>query len=47
MHQVIRTPELQHYLSKLSGFAYTIIYRPGKDNAAAFLLRDIQKTIRN
>lgn len=35
MIQVIQTPEQQHYLSKVLGFVYTIVYRPSKDNRVA------------
>ncbi|KAF7823606.1 Transposon Tf2-11 polyprotein [Senna tora] len=35
MRQVIQTPEQQFYLSKLLGFQYEIVYRPGKTNAIA------------
>ena len=35
MDQVIQTPEQHHYLSKLLGFNYTIVYKPGRDNVVA------------
>ncbi|GFS36789.1 hypothetical protein Acr_00g0048060 [Actinidia rufa] len=35
MNQVIQTPEQHHYLSKLLGFNYTIVYKPGKENSVA------------
>ena len=35
MTQVILTPEQQYYMTKLLGFDYEIIYRPGKQNQVA------------
>lgn len=35
MDQAIRTPKLQHCLSKLLGYEYTTIFRQGKDNLVA------------
>ena len=35
MDQVIQTPEQQKYLAKLSGYRYSIVYKPGKDNRVA------------
>lgn len=35
MQQVIQTPEQQYYLTKLLGYNYEILYKPGKSNAAA------------
>ncbi|XP_061375386.1 uncharacterized protein LOC133317533 [Gastrolobium bilobum] len=35
LDQVIQTPEQQYYLTKLLGFEYSIVYKPGKDNQAA------------
>lgn len=32
MSQVIQTPEQQFYISKLMGFHYEIVYRPGRSN---------------
>lgn len=42
MQQVIQTPEQQYYLAKLLGYNYEIVYKPGKNNAAAdAYLRDL------
>lgn len=35
MNQVIQTPAQHYYLSKLLGYAYTIVYKPGKSNTIA------------
>ena len=35
MNQVVLTPEQQFYVSKLLGYDYDIIYRPGKLNLTA------------
>lgn len=35
MTQVIQTPEQQHYLAKLLGFTYEIVYKPGPSNWVA------------
>lgn len=35
LDQVIQTPEQYHYLAKLLGYHYTIVYKPGKDNRVA------------
>lgn len=35
MNQVIQTPEQQQYISKLLGYVYNIVYKPGKDNTVA------------
>ena len=35
MDHVIQTPKQHHYLSKLLGFNYTIVYKPGRDNVVA------------
>lgn len=35
MHQTIQTPEQQYYLTKLLGYNYEILYKPGKANTAA------------
>ena len=35
MDHVIQTPEQHYYLSKLLGFNYTIVFKPGKENSVA------------
>lgn len=35
MHQVVQTPEQQYYLTKMLGYDYEIIYKPGANNAVA------------
>jgi len=35
MTQVVQTPEQQYYLSKLMGFSYEIVYKPGAANCVA------------
>jgi hypothetical protein len=35
LEQRVVTPEQQKWVSKLVGFEYEIVYRPGKTNAAA------------
>lgn len=34
-NQVIQTPEQQHWLSKLAGYDFKILYKPGKNNLVA------------
>jgi hypothetical protein len=35
MTQIIQTPEQQFYLTKLLGYSYTIVYKPGNQNKVA------------
>ncbi|KAF7835948.1 putative polyprotein [Senna tora] len=42
MEQAIQTPKQEHYLRKLLGFRYVIVYRPGKMNAAADALSRVE-----
>ena len=42
MDQVIQTLEQHHYLSKLLGFNYTIVYKSGKDNMVANALSRVE-----
>lgn len=38
LNQTIQTHEQQFFLTKLLGFQYTIVYKKGKDNGAAYAL---------
>lgn len=35
LNQVIQSPEQQYFLTRLLGFSFTIVYKRGKENAAA------------
>lgn len=35
LDQAIQTPEQQHYLAKLLGYQYTIVYKLGRENRVA------------
>lgn len=44
MDQVVQTPEQQQYISKLLGFTYTNVYKPGKTNNAADALSRVPES---
>jgi len=43
MTQVVQIPEQQYYLSKLMGFSYEIVYKPGAANCVADALSRVQE----
>lgn len=43
MTQIVQTPEQQFYLSKLLGFSYEIVYKPGAQNRVADALSHIHE----
>lgn len=36
--QTVNTPDQHHWISKLMGFDFEVVYRPGKDNKPANML---------
>jgi len=44
MTQVVQTPEQQYYLSKLLGYTYEIVYKPGAANRVADALSRVNES---